>query len=98
WFRPATPSAMAWAQRALAARPDRLAALTELHERGVAALVLRGEKDATAGTAEHQEMATAPGTTVVQVDGAGHLSAAEAPQEVAQALTDLWQRATPTSA
>jgi len=98
WLSHAPPSAIAWAQRAMAARPDRLAALTDLHERDVAALVLRGEQDATASTAEHQEMATALGTAVVQVDGAGHLSAAEAPREVAQALTDLWQRATATTA
>lgn len=91
WLAQAPPSGIAWAQRAMAARPDRLAALTTLD---VPALVLRGALDATATLAEHEEMATALGTQVVQVDGAGHLSAVESPREVAAALADLYARGT----
>lgn len=91
WLSHAPPSGIAWAQRAMAARPDRLAALTTLEVPG---LVLRGTQDALASQAEHQEMATALGTEVLQVDGAGHLSAVESPREVAAALADLYTRAT----
>ena len=87
----APPSAIAWAQRAMAARPDRLEALAQLD---VPALVLRGAQDATASLADHQAMASALGTDVVEVDGAGHLSALESPREVAAALVDLYARAT----
>ena len=90
WLTQAPPSAIAWAQRAMAARPDRLAALRQLD---VPALVLRGAQDATAGLADHQAMATALGTDVVEVDGAGHLSAVESPHQVATALADLHARA-----
>lgn len=91
WLTQAPPSAIAWAQRAMAARPDQLAALRQLD---VPALVLRGAQDATASLADHQAMATALGTDVVEVDGAGHLSAVEAPDQVATALADLHARAT----
>lgn len=90
WLTHAPPSGIAWAQRAMAERPDRLAALTGLD---VPALVLRGSQDATASLAEHQEMATALGAEVVEVDGAGHLSAVESPRQVAAALSDLYTRA-----
>src|SRR5699024_427857 len=86
WLSQAPPSAIAWAQRAMAARPDRLAALAHLD---VPALVLRGAQDATASLADHQAMATELGTDVVEVDGAGHLSAVESPHQVAAALADL---------
>lgn len=89
WLTHAPPSGIAWAQRAMAARPDRLAALTALD---VPALVLRGAHDATASREDHQEMAIALGTEVIEVDGAGHLSAVESPREVAAALADLHYR------
>lgn len=91
WLAHAPPSGIAWAQRAMAARTDRLAALTSLDVPG---LVLRGAQDAMASLAEHEEMAAPLGTRVVEVDGAGHLSAVESPGEVAAALTDLYARAT----
>lgn len=91
WLTHAPPSAIAWAQRAMAARPDRLAALRSLD---VPALVLRGGQDATASLADHELMAAALGTRVIEVDGAGHLSAVESPHQVAAALADLYQRAT----
>ncbi len=95
WLTHAPPSGIAWAQRAMAARPDRLAALRHLD---VPALVLRGAQDATASLADHEEMAAALGTPVVQVDGAGHLSAVESPHEVAAHLADLHRRAAPSPA
>lgn len=97
WLTRPTPEAIAWAQQAMAARPDRWAALAGLQERGVAPLVLRGSQDAMASTADHQEIATALGTRVVEIDGAGHLSALEQPRAVAAALEELWRRATPES-
>ena len=91
WLSHAPPSGIAWAQRAMAERPDRLAVLTTLD---LPALVLCGAQDAVTGLADHQEMATALGTQVIEVDGAGHLSALESPREVATALTGLYARAT----
>ena len=91
WLAHAPPSGIAWAQRAMAERPDRLAALTNLD---VPALVLCGAEDAVTSLADHQEMATAMGTQVIEVDGAGHLSAVESPREVAAALAGLYTSAT----
>ncbi len=91
WFEQATPAGIAWAQRAMAARPDRLDVLRRL---SIPALVLRGEDD-TVSTREHCEaMAEALGTSVVEIPAAGHMAAVENPEPVAAALRDLWERAT----
>ncbi|UFU02115.1 alpha/beta hydrolase [Ruania suaedae] len=86
WLSQAPPSGIAWAQRAMAARPDRLAALERLR---IPALVLRGEEDAPASREDHERMAATLGTETVELAGAGHLSAVEAPAPVARALADL---------
>ncbi|UFU07670.1 alpha/beta fold hydrolase [Ruania halotolerans] len=89
WLEEAPPSGIAWAQRAMAARPDRLSALENLR---VPALVLRGSEDALASRVDHETMARALGTDVVEVTGAGHMSAIETPSSVADALSDLTNR------
>ncbi|SEF00121.1 Pimeloyl-ACP methyl ester carboxylesterase [Ruania alba] len=89
WLEEAPPSGIAWGQRAMAARPDRLNVLDGLDIPG---LVLRGSDDATASVADHEAMSRALGTDVVQVAGAGHMSAVEAPGAVAEALSDLVAR------
>lgn len=94
----APPEAVAWIQRAMAARPDRMHVLEELQ---VPALVLRGEEDELSSERSAQAMALALGTTpamlgasgVVTLPRVGHMSANEAPAEVASALTDLCARA-----
>ncbi|MPV49934.1 alpha/beta fold hydrolase [Pseudactinotalea sp. HY160] len=88
--------AIAWAQRAMAARPGRLGVLERVTGPG---LVLRGEFDAAIPPAALESMAAAlgrgpgPGAEPVTVPGAGHLSCLEAPAEVAAALLRLHGRA-----
>lgn len=90
----APPAGIVFAQHAMAERPDRLAVLEELGRRGVPSLVLYGAEDALMGEDVHRAMAEALGVEVLVVPGAGHLSALEAPQAVADALADLHARAT----
>ncbi|MGM0385026.1 MAG: alpha/beta fold hydrolase [Actinomycetota bacterium] len=89
-FEQAPAAGIAWAQRAMAARPDRLEVLRRLH---VPSLVLRGEDDSVSSPAQAAAMAEALGTIVVEVPEAGHMAAVENPGPVARALTDLWERA-----
>ena len=89
-FEQAPAAGIAWAQRAMAARPDRLDVLRRLR---VPALVLRGEDDAVSSRAQMSAMAEALGTTLVEIPRAGHMAAAEDPEPVARALADLWDRA-----
>jgi pimeloyl-ACP methyl ester carboxylesterase len=86
----APPSGVAWAQRAMAARPDRLDVLRTLRVPG---LVLRGAEDPLS-TMEHAEaMASAMADSeVVIVPSSGHMTAMEDPDAVAEALRRLWQR------
>lgn len=90
WLAEAPPSGISWAQRAMAARPDRLAALEDLT---VPALVLRGAEDVQSSQEDAESMAAALGDVeVVVVPRAGHLSAVERPHEVATALRVLRER------
>jgi len=90
WIRDQGPQGVAWALRAMAARPDRTAALSAY--RGPA-LVVVGEQDEITplAAAEHLIGALAAGELVV-VPGAGHMTANESPEPVAAALTDLLMR------
>lgn len=71
---------IAWGQRAMAARPDRLAVLAELD---VPAAVVRGANDGVASEDEAVKMADALGVPVETISGVGHLAAHEAPGAVA---------------
>ncbi|RPF25779.1 alpha/beta fold hydrolase [Georgenia muralis] len=87
----APPGGIAWAQHAMANRPGRLAVLRDLD---VPALVLRGAEDEMSPQAAAEEMAHAlTDVEVVVVPRAGHMSALEAPAEVAVALHRLHERA-----
>jgi len=77
---------IAWGQRAMAGRPDRLAVLAGLD---VPAAVIRGAEDGVAGDAEAQAMGKALDVEVVTVPGVGHLTAFEAPQAVADAVVGV---------
>lgn len=91
WLAAAPPAGVAWAQRAMAGRRDRLATLAGL---SIPALVLRGAEDATIGDDDVAAMARQfSDADVVTVPGAGHLSALETPAAVARPLRQLWQRA-----
>lgn len=85
----ATPEGVAWASRAMAARPDTHHVLDEL---AVPALVLVGEQDQLTPPAEAQKMADRLGVEPVVVPASGHLSALESPDDVTSALLDLLRR------
>ncbi len=91
WIGEQSPAGLAWAQRAMAARPDRTAAL-RAYDGPVAVLV--GDEDAVTPVAQAEAMvAAAPRASLVVVRGAGHLSAIEEPAGVATALAELARRA-----
>ena len=76
--------AVAWAQRAMAARPESFDTLRAV---AVPALVVVGEEDELSPPGDAAAMAAAlPGATLVTVPAAGHLSAMEAPEEFNTAL------------
>jgi pimeloyl-ACP methyl ester carboxylesterase len=75
----APPAAVAWAQRAMAARPDSFETLGAV---SVPALVVVGEEDGLAPVAEAEAMTAAmPGARLEVLAGAGHLSAVEVPDD-----------------
>lgn len=83
----APPYAVAWAQRAMAARPDATADLAGVT---VPTLVVVGEEDTLSPPAEAEKLATIiPGATLVTIPKAGHLTAVEAPDEFNAAVGDF---------
>lgn len=75
--RSASPAAAAWAQRAMAARPDSLDALRAVPG---PALVVLGDEDELSTRADADAMVDAlPDARVVVLPGSGHLSALEVP-------------------
>ena len=91
WLDAARPEAVAWAQRAMAARP---ASFDVLGSADLPAFVLVGEEDAV--TPHDQAMAVADAfprpTPVYVIPGAGHLSSVENPDSVTDALRDVLAR------
>jgi len=84
WIEAADPRAVAWAQRAMAARPDSLADLASL---AVPALVVWGVEDGMSPRAEQDLMIDAMrDARLVVVTESGHLSTVEAPDQVADSL------------
>ncbi len=79
--------AVAWAQRAMAARPDSSDTLRAV---GVPALVVVGEEDELSPPAEAEEMAALlPTATLARIPAAGHLTAVEAPEDFNAAVADF---------
>jgi pimeloyl-ACP methyl ester carboxylesterase len=77
-------AAVAWAQRAMAVRPDSSELLAGTD---VPTLIVRGEQDALIPLEEAEAMATLiPKAEVVVLAGAGHLPPVEAPEEFTGAL------------
>jgi pimeloyl-ACP methyl ester carboxylesterase len=88
WIGAQPATGVAWAQRAMAARPDSLADIAAF---GRPVLVLYGEQDTISPAADAMAMADAAraggsATTVVEVPDAGHLTAVEDPDAVTRAL------------
>ena len=82
-----TGDAIAWGQRAMAARPDRTEVL-----RGVdaPAVVIIGENDGVIPRGDAELMADILDVEPVVLAGIGHLAAFEAPEAVARALAPLF--------
>ena len=93
WLAEAPAPGIAWAQRAMAGRPDRTAVLAGLREAGVPGLVLHGAQDPLMGPEVQATMAEALGVEVITVPDRGHLLPLEAPGETAEELRALWDRA-----
>lgn len=94
WIHSQTPAGVAWAQRAMAVRPDRTGVLESY---GSPVAVVVGEQDALSPPEQADHMAAAAirgGGDVVltTVPGAGHMAPLEDPQPVADALAGLHQR------
>lgn len=96
WLAAAPPAGIAWAQRAMAARPDRFEALEDLE---VPVLVVRGSEDTIATQTDAEAMvaaATRHGgqAELVIVPQAGHMTASEDPAATAELLAAFWERCT----
>lgn len=87
WVRGCDPRAAAWAQRAMAARPDSFDTLRSVD---VPALVVVGEEDVLSPREDAEAMADAlPDAALVVVPEAGHLTPVESPADVVSALERL---------
>lgn len=90
WIVAQDPAGVAWAQRAMAARPDSLGVIEAF---GRPVLVLFGAEDAISPAPDAQAMAQAARaggspTALVEIPGVGHLSAIEDPDAVTGALRE----------
>ncbi len=84
WVASAAPEAVAWAQRAMAARPDSFATLRDC---GVPGLVMVGDEDRITNVEAAQAMAKAlPRGELAVLPGSGHLSPVETPEAFAFAV------------
>jgi pimeloyl-ACP methyl ester carboxylesterase len=91
WVSTCDPRAAAWAQRAMAARPDSFDTLRGVD---VPSLVVVGEEDVLAPREDAEAMAEAlPDVALVAVPEAGHLTPVESPADVVSALERLCVRA-----
>ncbi|MFE1958240.1 alpha/beta fold hydrolase [Streptomyces sp. NPDC059479] len=85
--RAADPASVAWAQRAIATRPD---SLDILRATDVPALAVVGEEDELVAVEEVRAMADAlPRGRLVTLPGVGHLPPLEAPDRTVQLLAGL---------
>lgn len=81
------PAAAAWAQRAMAARPD---SFDTLRDTRAPALTLVGDEDTLATTEDAQAMADAlPNGELLVIQRSGHLTAVEQPDLFNQAISDF---------
>jgi pimeloyl-ACP methyl ester carboxylesterase len=81
------PAPAAWAQRAMAARPDSLQTLREVR---VPALVIRGDEDGLSSPDDVDAMLDAlPDGRRSVLAGSGHLSALEVPQAFSAVVADF---------
>lgn len=89
----APPAAVAWAQRAIAARPD---SFDVLRATQTPAIVIAGSEDELVGLDEANAAASAlPCGRLIPIENAGHLPPLETPDRVAAALLDLLRECFP---
>ncbi|MDR1119101.1 MAG: alpha/beta hydrolase [Bifidobacteriaceae bacterium] len=95
WIAEASPAGVAWAQEAMASRPD---SLPELRASGVPAAVLAGEEDPFSRVEDAEEMVEAigPGASLTVFAGVAHLAPLEAPAPVARTVREFYRRAVAT--
>ncbi|HEX6338753.1 MAG TPA: alpha/beta hydrolase [Jiangellaceae bacterium] len=88
WLDAVRPDGVAWAQRAMAARPE---SFDTLRGSGVPGFVIVGEEDEVSPHEDAVAMAEAfvPPAPVYVIPAAGHLSAVENPDAVTGALRDV---------
>jgi pimeloyl-ACP methyl ester carboxylesterase len=87
WMDAAEPSSVAWYQRAMAARPDSRATVSEAE---LPALILWGEEDQMSSREEQEVMLNALRDARISViPQAGHLSAVENPEPVTHELVEF---------
>ncbi|HEU4541260.1 MAG TPA: alpha/beta hydrolase [Jiangellaceae bacterium] len=88
WLDAARPEGVAWASRAMAARPE---SFDTLRSSGVPGFVVVGEQDTISPHEDAIAMAEAftPQAPVYVIPGSGHLSAVENPDGVTGALRDV---------
>jgi pimeloyl-ACP methyl ester carboxylesterase len=92
WISDQGPNGVAWAQRAMAARPDRTHLLAECT--GRPALVVVGEEDEVSPVDVARRMAyLLPDSDLWIVPRSGHMTSNESPQPVASGLSRLLRRA-----
>ena len=89
-----TPTGIAWCQRAMAQRPDRLLDLSALD---IPVAVIHGRYDSAATIDDAQDIANSVGTALVLVDTAGHLVPVEAPDVVASHIRNVYGAVTATA-
>jgi pimeloyl-ACP methyl ester carboxylesterase len=91
WIRDQGPDGVAWAQRAMATRPDRTDLLAAFAGPG---LVVVGEEDELSPVALARRMAyLLPDSDLMIVPRSGHMTSNESPQPVAAGLSRLLRRA-----
>lgn len=89
----ADPAGVAWAQRAMAVRPDSRGTLVNWHK---PALVIVGAEDELSPVSTAREMAELlPHGEIAVIEGAGHLAAWERPDAVAEAIAEWWSTSFP---
>jgi pimeloyl-ACP methyl ester carboxylesterase len=94
WIDAVPAATAAWAQRAMAARPDSLAVLATFTG---PALVLWGDEDTLSTPADHEVMAEALAhAQTVQIAECGHLSAVESSEAVSAAVATFLRNSVPT--
>jgi pimeloyl-ACP methyl ester carboxylesterase len=92
WIEQATPAGVAWAQEAMASRPDSFGVLAAS---GLPSLVVAGEADPFASVGEAEAMADAigPSAQLVTIARVAHLSPLEATSPLARSIREFYRRA-----